>query len=1208
MTLLCLCCFGKANAYDFETDGIYYNILSDSTCAVTGLYDPTGMMWGDNSSAYVGDVVIPDSVMCYGDTYVVTEIGSYAFFQCSSLTSVTTPKTLKRIAEMAFDTSSLRSVRLHDGLVSIGEYAFQYCESLTSIDIPKTVSTIESSAFSGCSKLKTVVLPKQLTEISDHLFFACSSLTTVDIPESVKIIDQHAFNGCSSLETLDLPEEMTTLAYGAFWNCTSITAARIPQGIKSVSNCFSGCTSLATIDIPEGVTSMNGTFDGCVSLTAVSLPNSIQKLSWTFSGCKGLTKMQLPESVQTLDGTFKNCTGLTEVYIPASVTSLSADCFSGCTNLSAITVDEENDTYVSVDGIVYDKDITMLVCQPGAVDSVKLPSGITLIGDGAFANSNITAIELPASVVTIGEKAFENCVNLKQIQLSANLKSIGCSAFSGCTALENIILPESLISLGSSVFYKCSSLRSIVLPDALTEIGKDVFSACTNLTSVVFPNGIKTIEESMFSSCQSLTHIDIPQTVETIEDKAFRGTGLVEIILPESVRSIGYGVFLVCDSLKSVILPDGLTEIGAEAFCSCDSLTHVSIPNSVTEIKSGTFDACPNLRSVSLPDSLKYIRGYAFEGCRSLESIHIPNTVESIGRGAFAYCKSLTSVTIPNSVTEIGMEAFENCDSLSEVNIPESVTTLPFAIFMGCESLKSFYVHDKMKSIDSHAFGYTGLTSITLPASLESLGDYAFSGCLDLKEVRCKSEKPATIPWEFEIVSPFADLDLSDVVLYVIAGSKSAYENAKCWNEFQNIVEFGGTYKVTYIVDGEEYKTVSVVQDEVIPTEEEPVKDGHTFSGWSEVPATMPAEDVTITGSFSINTYKVTYVVDDEEYKSIDVVFGETVPTEKAPTKEGYTFSGWREVPATMPAEDVTITGIFTINTYKVTYVVDGEEYKSVDVVFGETVPTEKAPTKEGYTFSGWREVPATMPAEDVTITGTFVINTYKVTYVVDGEEYKVFDVVFGETIPTEKAATKEGYTFSGWSEFPATMPANDVTITGTFSINTYKVTYVVDGEEYKSVDVVFGEAVPAEEAPTKEGHTFSGWSEVPATMPANDVTITGTFAINTYKVTYVVDGEEYKSLDVVFGEAVPAEEAPTKDGYEFSGWSEIPETMPAEDITVTGSFSKIDGIICVSADTRVDVYNLNGMKVASKIAVKDLKTELEDGIYIINGRQYLIK
>ncbi len=163
---------------------------------------------------------------------------------------------------------------------------------------------------------------------------------------------------------------------------------------------------------------------------------------------------------------------------------------------------------------------------------------------------------------------------------------------------------------------------------------------------------------------------------------------------------------------------------------------------------------------------------------------------------------------------------------------------------------------------------------------------------------------------------------------------------------------------------------------------------------------------------------------------------------------------------------------------------------------------------------------------------------------------------------------------------------------------------------------VEHGTAVTVTAIPV-EGYSFVNWTigdieksiENPYTFAASaNVVLIANFRANTYKVTYVVDGEEYKTVDVLFGGTIPAEETPIKEGYEFSGWSEIPETMPAEDITVIGSFSKIDGIIGVSADTLVDVYNLNGMKVANKIAVKDLKTELEDGIYIINGKKYLIK
>ena len=268
--------------------------------------------------------------------------------------------------------------------------------------------------------------------------------------------------------------------------------------------------------------------------------------------------------------------------------------------------------------------------------------------------------------------------------------------------------------------------------------------------------------------------------------------------------------------------------------------------------------------------------------------------------------------------------------------------------------------------------------------------------------------------------------------------------------------------------------------------------------------------------------------------------------------------------------------------SYTLTYKVDGEVYKNATVAYGTAITPEAAPTKEGYTFSGWSEIPATMPAHDVTITGTFSVNSYTLTYKVDGEVYKNATVAYGTAITPETAPTKEGYTFSGWSEIPATMPANDVVITGTFSVNNYTLTYKVDGEVYKTATIAYGTAITPETAPTKEGYTFSGWSEIPETMPANDVTITGTFSINSYKLTYTVDGQEYKSYDVEYGATITPETAPTKEGYTFSGWSEIPEMMPAHDVTVTGTFTLDTGINQIMGNENGDamIFTIEGKRV----------------------------
>ena len=334
-----------------------------------------------------------------------------------------------------------------------------------------------------------------------------------------------------------------------------------------------------------------------------------------------------------------------------------------------------------------------------------------------------------------------------------------------------------------------------------------------------------------------------------------------------------------------------------------------------------------------------------------------------------------------------------------------------------------------------------------------------------------------------------------------------------------------------------------------------------------------------VKGTLTINpgVYKLTYMVDGEVYKTYDLEYGATITPEAEPTKEGYNFSGWSEIPTTMPAHDVTVTGTFSINSYKLTYVVDGVEYKSYDIEYGATITPEAEPNKEGYTFSGWSTIPETMPAHDVTVTGTFSINKYKLTYTVDSEVYKTYDIEYGATITPEAEPTKEGYTFSGWSTIPTTMPAYDVTITGSFTKGAYKLTYMLDGVVYKTISYDYPEP-----SPTKEGYTFSGWSEIPATMPAHDVTVTGSFSINKYKLTYIVDGVEYKSYDIEYGATITPEVEPTKEGYTFSGWSEIPATMPAHDVTVTGTFTLDTGIeeIMSNANGDVMIFTIDGKRV----------------------------
>ena len=417
-------------------------------------------------------------------------------------------------------------------------------------------------------------------------------------------------------------------------------------------------------------------------------------------------------------------------------------------------------------------------------------------------------------------------------------------------------------------------------------------------------------------------------------------------------------------------------------------------------------------------------------------------------------------------------------------------------------------------------------------------------------------------------------------------------------------------YTLIYVVDGIEYKTMTLDYNASIIAETVPTKEGYTFSGWSEFPSTMPAKDVTITGTFSVNSYNLVYMVDGVEFNKTSIEFGSAITALEAPIKEGYTFSGWSEVPAAMPAKDVTVTGTYTINQYTLTYLVDGAEYKKVTLDYASAITAEAEPTKEGHTFSGWSEIPATMPAMDVTVVGEFSVNSYQVTYMLDGKEFKVEQVVYGSPVPTPEVPAKLGYNFSGWGDVPSAMPAKDLTLHGSYTINKdnkYNVIYMVDGVEYKRVQYAFEDAIVPEAEPTKEGYTFSGWSEMPATMPLHDVTVVGEFTVNMYQITYMVDGEVYATEQIAYGSAIVLKDAPVKEGYIFSGWSEAPETMPAADVVIEGTFT-VDGIEAVVTNRLVDVYTLQGVMVKRQVPVEELEQELPDGIYIVHGKKMVVK
>ena len=296
------------------------------------------------------------------------------------------------------------------------------------------------------------------------------------------------------------------------------------------------------------------------------------------------------------------------------------------------------------------------------------------------------------------------------------------------------------------------------------------------------------------------------------------------------------------------------------------------------------------------------------------------------------------------------------------------------------------------------------------------------------------------------------------------------------------------------------------------------------------------------------------------------------------------------------------------IGKYTLTYVVDGQTYMTCEVEAGTAVTAIAEPTKKGHSFSGWSGVPSTMPENDVTITGTFTVNTYTITYLLDGETYRTTQLAYGSAIVTPSVPVKEGHLFEGWSDVPATMPAQDLTITGSYKVLTYNLIFMLDGEIYQSVSMACGTKVTiVPEVPAKEGYTFGGWGYIPAVMLARDVYVYGEYIRNSYNLIYMVDGVEYRRYSIYYGASIQiAPAAPTKEGYTFSGWSEVPKKMPDHDVIVHGSFIA-DGIETLTTDKVVDVYTLQGVLIKSQIRVTELEKELPHDIYIIEGKKVVI-
>ena len=388
-------------------------------------------------------------------------------------------------------------------------------------------------------------------------------------------------------------------------------------------------------------------------------------------------------------------------------------------------------------------------------------------------------------------------------------------------------------------------------------------------------------------------------------------------------------------------------------------------------------------------------------------------------------------------------------------------------------------------------------------------------------------------------------------------------------NEALTLYPVWNTNKYTITFDtagGSEIAPITQDYGTNITAPADPTRAGYTFIGWDkEIPTTMPAENMTITAKWKVNSYTITFdTAGGSTVAPITQDYGTAITAPANPTREGYTFIGWdKEIPTTMPAENMTITAKWKVNSYTITFDTNGgSTVAPITQDYGTAITVPANPTREGYTFMGWdKAIPTTMPAENMTITAKWKVNSYTITFnTAGGSTVAPITQDYGTAITAPADPTREGYTFIGWDKaIPKAMPAENITIKAQWKINHYTITFDTNGgSTVAPITQDYGTQIAAPANPTREGYTFLGWdTEIPATMPAENVTITAKWKVNSYTITFdTAGGSTVAPITQDYGTNITAPAAPTKEGYTFIGWDKaIPATMPAENVTITAKW-----------------------------------------------------
>lgn len=674
-----------------------------------------------------GDVVIPENE---GILY----IGSYAF----SHFDLDNEKEVEKDEEGNYD--------MDDKKTALGN------DTVTSVVIPDGVETIQKYAFYGCTKLGSVTLPESCETIGAYAFTNCAVLENVNF-DNVKIVSDYAFSGCASLSCSELGganlEKLYAIgAYG--FEGTRFDSVKLTRLSRVGEGAFFGCSKLSEVELGERTRVSVGMFAGsavkeitvwsdtvsdaafseCEKLESVVFKNDLTYLGDSaFYGCKELSSVTFEAGVETIAPlAFVGCTSLDELTLPDSAVAIGDSAFSG-SGLQKLVFAEN--TVITTLGMAVLDGISGLTVDLSASDNYKLEGGAVYSADGktlvlVIPSNSVTEFTVPAEVTVIGDGAFSSLTRLRTVKLEdgSALTKIGDCAFAGCTSLSSVALPAHALEIGDYAFWQTTALRAIDL-SGVTSVGSYAFYQSGIESASLTADGVK-IGEFAFNETSRLTTVTIGADA-VIGACSFYESAVQSVEL-EGDATLGMGAFYLCQSLVSFDFADLTGAIPDYAFYGCVYLAEVNAPH-VTEIGESAFGECYSLASLSA-DSVVAIGAGAFSTMSEsatyanlLTEVSFP-VLERLGEGAFYFNTNLLTVEIP-SVKEIGYASFYYCLSMTSITLSSELRDISDYAFFGCIALKDFDFSSVVTIGEAAFYGVPLPAHLSLP-NAESIGKYAF--------------------------------------------------------------------------------------------------------------------------------------------------------------------------------------------------------------------------------------------------------------------------------------------------------------------------------------------------------------------------------------------------------------------------------------------------------------------------------------------------